>query len=122
MGDEVLRQIAGRIRASLRKSDLAFRIGGEEFAILLTETSLKAGAEVGNKLRRSIDENPILLPTGQSIFPTMSFGVGGPGASTQEALMAQVDRALYQAKRMGRNQVVVAADEERPPQSLSADR
>jgi len=122
VGDEVLRQIAGRIRASLRKSDLAFRIGGEEFAILLTETSLKAGAEVGNKLRRSIDENPILLPTGQSIFPTMSFGVGGPGASTQEALMAQVDRALYQAKRMGRNQVVVAADEERPPQSLSADR
>src|ERR1035438_6440311 len=59
IGDEVLRQMAERIRSALRKSDLAFRIGGEEFAVLLTETSLKAGAEVANKLRRRIDEDPL---------------------------------------------------------------
>ncbi len=108
IGDEVLRQMAERIRSSLRKSDLAFRIGGEEFAVILTETSLKAGTEVADKLRRRIDEDPVHLSTGQTISPTMSFGVGGPGALTLSALMSQVDKALYQAKRLGRNRVVVA--------------
>jgi diguanylate cyclase (GGDEF)-like protein len=120
VGDEVLRQMAARIRSALRKSDLAFRIGGEEFAVLLSETTLKAGAEVANKLRRRIDEDPILLPAGQTIFPTMSFGVGGPGATSPAALLAQVDKALYQAKSLGRNRVVVANDGEYPPRALSA--
>ncbi|HEY3399145.1 MAG TPA: diguanylate cyclase [Geothrix sp.] len=114
VGDEVLQQMAKRIRAGLRKSDLAFRIGGEEFAVLLTETSLKAGAEVANKLRRRIDEEPMVLPAGQVIFPTMSFGVGAPEAHTPTSLMAQVDKALYQAKRLGRNRVVVIEDGDRP--------
>ncbi len=107
VGDEVLRQLSVRLRSALRKSDLAFRIGGEEFAILLTETSLKAGAEVGEKLRGRIDEEPIVLPNGQTIFPTMSFGVGGPGAATISELLSQVDQALYRAKSLGRNRVVV---------------
>jgi diguanylate cyclase (GGDEF)-like protein len=108
VGDEVLKQMAARLRAALRRSDLAFRIGGEEFAVLLTETSLKAGREVAEKLRRCIDEDPITLSTGQSIFPTMSFGVGGPGAPGAKELVAQVDKALYQAKHQGRNRVVLA--------------
>jgi diguanylate cyclase (GGDEF)-like protein len=120
VGDEVLRKMAERIRASLRKSDLAFRIGGEEFAVLLTETSLKAGSEVANKLRRRIDEDPIVLSTGQTIFPTMSFGVGGTGAPTLSELMSQVDKALYQAKGLGRNRVVVTNEGEYPPRVVSA--
>lgn len=108
VGDEVLRQMAIRLRSGLRKSDLAFRIGGEEFAVLLTETSLRAGAEVAEKLRLRIDQEPVVLPAGQTIFPTMSFGVGGPGPQTTSALMSLVDRALYQAKRLGRNRVVVS--------------
>jgi len=120
VGDEVLRQMAAIIRASLRKSDLAFRIGGEEFAILLSETSLRAGAEVANKLRQRIDEEPIVLSGGQTIFPTMSFGVGGPGAATPMALLAHVDKALYQAKSLGRNRVVVAEGGDLPPTALSA--
>ena len=119
VGDVVLRQMAARIRSALRKSDLAFRIGGEEFAVLLTETTLKAGAEVANKLRRLIDENPVVLPAGQTIFPTMSFGVGGPGAPTPVALLAQVDKALYQAKSLGRNRVVVANEGDSPPRTIS---
>jgi diguanylate cyclase (GGDEF)-like protein len=120
VGDEVLRQMANRLRSALRKSDLAFRIGGEEFAVLLTETNLKAGTEVANKLRRRIDEDPVVLSTGQTIFPTMSFGVSGPGAPTLSALMAQVDKALYQAKNMGRNRVVVANEGDYPPHTVSA--
>lgn len=119
VGDEVLKQMASRIRTALRKSDLAFRIGGEEFAVLLSETNVKAGAEVANKLRRRIDENPIILPAGQTIFPTMSFGVGGPGAPNPVTLLAQVDKALYQAKTLGRNRVVVANEGEYPPRSIS---
>jgi diguanylate cyclase (GGDEF)-like protein len=120
VGDEVLRQMAARIRSALRKSDLAFRIGGEEFAVLLTETSVKAGADVANKLRRRIDEDPVILPSGQTIFPTMSFGVGGPGAPSPAVLLAQVDKALYQAKSLGRNCVVVANEGEYPPRALKA--
>ena len=120
VGDEVLRELAVRIRSGLRKSDLAFRIGGEEFAVLLAETSVKAGAEVADKLRRRIDEDAIVLPAGQAIFPTMSFGVGGPTGQSPANLLALVDKALYQAKRLGRNQVVVADGGEYPPRAVSA--
>lgn len=107
-GDQVLKGIAQRFRAGLRRSDLAFRIGGEEFAILLPETGLQAGAEVAEKLRRRIDESPIRLETGQMVFPTMSFGVGGPEANADpEALFALIDQALYEAKHQGRNRIEV---------------
>ena len=121
VGDEVLREMAGRLRAALRKSDLAFRIGGEEFAVLLPETSLKAGTEVADKLRRRIDEEPFLLPGGQAIFPSMSFGVGGPMDLGPAGLVAAVDRALYQAKALGRNRVVVAEGSGLPAGGFSGD-
>jgi len=120
VGDEVLKQMAARIRSGLRKSDLAFRIGGEEFAVLLSETSVKAGAEVANKLRHRIDEDPVVVAAGQTVFPTMSFGVGGPGPANPATLLARVDKALYQAKTLGRNRVVVADEGEYPPRPLSA--
>ena len=106
-GDVVLKAVSQRIRASLRRSDLAFRIGGEEFAILLTETQLSAGLEVAEKIRRRIDETPVTLDSGQSVFPTMSFGIGGPDGEDATALFARVDQALYAAKHKGRNRVEV---------------
>ena len=110
VGDGVLRQLSACIRSALRKSDLAFRIGGDEFAILLSETSLRAGEAVADKLRARIDGEPIQLPGGQSIYPTMSFGVAGPGAPSAAALLSLVDQALYLAKSRGRNRVVVSRD------------
>ena len=106
-GDVVLKAVSQRIRASLRRSDLAFRIGGEEFAILLTETQLSAGLEVADKVRRRIDETPVTLDTGQAVFPTMSFGIGRPEGEDAGALFARVDQALYAAKHKGRNRVEV---------------
>ena len=106
-GDEVLKALTARMRNSLRKSDLAFRIGGEEFAVLLTETNLKVGESVAEKLRRCIDGEPLVLEGGHTIFPSMSFGVGAPGARRFKDLFMQVDKALYQAKNRGRNCVVV---------------
>jgi diguanylate cyclase (GGDEF)-like protein len=107
VGDEVLRSLAQNMRRALRRSDLAFRIGGEEFAVLLMETALQAGADVAEKLRRRIDENPIVLESGQMVFPTMSFGVGGPEGNTAGTLFAAVDQALYRAKNKGRNRIEV---------------
>lgn len=110
VGDDVLRDLALRLRKGLRRSDLAFRIGGEEFAILLMETTLQAGAEVAEKLRRKLDENPFVLESGPTVFPTMSFGVGGPERRTAASLFAAVDLALYSAKNKGRNRIEVVPD------------
>jgi diguanylate cyclase (GGDEF)-like protein len=110
VGDQVLKLLAERILGSLRRSDLAFRIGGEEFAIILMETSLQAGAEVADKLRRKIDENPIHLETGQTIFPTLSFGLGVPADHDAHSLCVAVDEALYIAKHKGRNRIEVVPE------------
>ena len=107
VGDLVLKTLGERIRRALRRSDLAFRIGGEEFAILLMETQIQAGADVAEKLRRRIDGSPIPLDTGQTVFPTMSFGVGSPTDHDTDALFMAVDQALYVAKHKGRNRIEV---------------
>jgi diguanylate cyclase (GGDEF)-like protein len=109
-GDRVLEALSARLRHTLRRSDLAFRIGGEEFAVLLPETTLRPGAEVAEKLRRRIEEEPVLLESGQAVFPSMSFGVGFPVDNDPGAFYSAVDRALYAAKHRGRNCVVAAAD------------
>lgn len=108
VGDEVLKGLAQRIRSAVRRSDLSFRIGGEEFAVILNETALPAGTEVAEKLRHRIDASPIVLGTGQQLFPTMSFGVAGPDGHNLESVFAAADEALYLAKRKGRNRVEVA--------------
>ncbi len=110
VGDQVLKILSERMRSSLRRSDLAFRIGGEEFAVILMETSLQAGAEVAEKLRRKVDENPIQLETGQTIFPTVSFGVGAPEGQDAQSLYTEVDQVLYLAKNKGRNRIEVVPE------------
>lgn len=112
VGDEVLKAVCNRIRSALRRSDLAFRVGGEEFAILLPETTLKSGSEVAEKLRRRVDEDALTLPDGRAVLASISLGVGSPGLETAEALMERVDRALYRAKQSGRNQVALADEPE----------
>ena len=106
-GDEVLKEFAHRIRAHIREVDVAGRLGGEEFALLLPETDL-AGAAVGaERLRRSLSARALTLSTGQKLTVTASFGVAqlGVGQSGDE-LLRRCDLALYRAKAEGRNRVV----------------
>lgn len=107
MGDEVLRKLVDILSARKRRADQLFRIGGEEFVLLLPNTTHEDALHVAESLRLRI-EQAALLPTGGEPV-TVSIGVGErqPG-QTPEAWLKQVDEALYQAKRQGRNRVFTA--------------
>jgi two-component system, cell cycle response regulator len=104
-GDEVLREVARRIRSMLRTEDRPARWGGEEFLVLLTDTDADQAAIVAEKIREALAETPIEV-NGQSIDMTISIGVAEhQGEDDPLDLIRRADRALYQAKDEGRNRV-----------------
>jgi two-component system, cell cycle response regulator len=109
-GDEAIKSLAKTLQEGTRGIDLAARIGGEEFAIVLTETRLSNAMEVAERLRVAIKniQNPIV---GQI---AASFGVAECPSSAQSAreLLSVADLALYQAKRRGRDCVAQAPPDE----------
>jgi diguanylate cyclase (GGDEF)-like protein len=110
IGDCVLQQVADIIRSTLRDTDIAGRIGGEEFAIMLVQTSLNHAEEVAERLRQNIENSHITLDDGQSVPLTISIGVSTPvyPLETLATLLQHADQGLYQAKRTGRNKVCIA--------------
>ncbi len=114
-GDRVLRVLAGACRQSLRQLDVIGRYGGEEFVVLLPETSAALAAETAERLRREIEQLRVPSPVGE-IHVTVSIGVAtaGPATESVAALINEADRALYEAKRGGRNRVAVAAGGRKP--------
>lgn len=103
-GDAVLRSIAARFGQAVRDVDIAARLGGEEFVVLLPETDLDGALTMAERLRRAIEARPVVAG-GIEIPVTMSFGVAAfPRSSpTREGIVAAADRALYRAKADGRN-------------------
>jgi two-component system cell cycle response regulator len=111
-GDDVLRGFAQRIRAAVRGADLACRYGGEEFVVVMPDTTAEVAARVAERLRAAVEAEPFPDQSGGKQLPiTASFGISSLlGASdTQGALIKRSDEALYAAKREGRNRVVSAA-------------
>ena len=110
VGDQVLQQVADIIRSTLRDTDIAGRIGGEEFAIMLVQTNLNNAQEVAERLRQKIEESHIHLEDGQLVPLTISIGVSIPvyPLETLATLLQHADQGLYQAKRSGRNKVCIA--------------
>ncbi len=109
-GDQALREFAHRILASVRSMDIVCRYGGEEFFVILPETSIAMAALVAERFREEVAAAPFML-SGQAIPITVSVGVSGiaPGEKmTAEQLREEADQALYRAKREGRNRVCVA--------------
>jgi diguanylate cyclase (GGDEF)-like protein len=106
-GDVVLRAFADLIRSHVRDVDVCGRIGGEEFAILLSETDAAGAARVAERMRSSLNEVAIPLSDDAAIHVASSFGVAqlGPGQSGDDLLRA-ADTALYRAKDEGKNRVV----------------
>jgi diguanylate cyclase (GGDEF)-like protein len=104
LGDEVLRQVSSLFHQQLRKIDVVCRYGGEEFAILLTQTSAQHALAVGEKLRRLVEEwqfpgvpRTVTLSAGVAAFPDHG--------TTRDDLIRAADTGLYAAKQAGRNRV-----------------
>ncbi len=107
VGDEVLKRIAATIRDNIRDTDSACRFGGEEFAILLSDTSPEGGLTVSHALRKVIEETDIVPLPEQSIKVTASFGLTQLAENRIEDALIRADKALYQSKERGRNRVSV---------------
>ena len=104
LGDEVLRQVSSLFHQNLRKIDVVCRYGGEEFALLLTQTNAQQGVAVGEKLRKLVEGWQF---PGVPRTVTISAGVAGfpDHGTSRDELVRAADNALYAAKQSGRNQV-----------------
>jgi diguanylate cyclase (GGDEF)-like protein len=101
-GDAVLKDVAYRMRKALRAYDLAYRLGGEEFLVVLPGAEAEQALEVAETLRRAIADEPIA-----GLLVTISFGVSvsPPGDFAYDRIFAEADLALYRSKQEGRNRV-----------------
>ncbi|OGQ99713.1 MAG: diguanylate cyclase [Deltaproteobacteria bacterium RIFOXYD12_FULL_55_16] len=112
VGDEVLIQLAGLLRTSIRQEDVACRYGGEEF-IILVNGDLSKGLESAQRLRQVIEEHLFISRTAPPLHKTISIGVANfplHGKNGEEVIGA-ADHALYEAKERGRNRVVCFGEE-----------
>ena len=113
IGDDCLRRIGAILRASLRRtSDQVARIGGEEFAVVLPQTSAEEARIMAERMRMAVSD--LRIPHAESPtngVVTISAGVNGSsGPVTAADMLSGADRALYRAKSLGRNRVEVAGD------------
>lgn len=111
VGDDVLREFAARLKRGVRGIDLVARFGGEEFTVVMPETDAAGAMVIAERLRRDVERTLFEARGGATLPVTVSIGVAefqGVG-DTVEALTQRADRALYSAKRSGRNRVVAAA-------------
>jgi diguanylate cyclase (GGDEF)-like protein len=106
-GDEALKHFVNIIKRNLRKSDYVFRIGGEEFLILLPNIKLKDAVEVIERIRKDLEESPLHCD-GKEIKITASFGLAEVDKNKYiNEIINETDEKLYKAKELGRNKVVV---------------
>lgn len=113
LGDKVIRAVAHVLRSSIKGRDVAARLGGEEFAILLPQTSLTGAAAVAEQIRGTVEQGRICRPDGNESIGKVTLSVGVAAArpgDTLEALLERADAAMYAAKRAGRNRVSLAGD------------
>lgn len=107
-GDAVLRSLAQLMRETFRQSDMICRYGGEEFAFLFPETTLVEAQVLAERLRVRCADFDVVLPDGRLVRVNMSIGLADAGSGSLEVVFNRADDALYQAKREGRNRVVLA--------------
>ncbi|HZT87238.1 MAG TPA: PleD family two-component system response regulator [Stellaceae bacterium] len=116
-GDDVLRELAARTLRGVRSVDLVARLGGEEFLVVMPETTLSIATTVAERLRRAMADHPFVLAAENLSLPiTVSIGVAAAQERHEriDLLLKRADEALYTAKNEGRNRVV-AKDIERTP-------
>lgn len=110
-GDYVLQQLASFLVNTSRAGDYLFRLGGEEFLMLLVDVDEKSALRTAEKLRQAVAAEDLKLPHSQSIRVTLSIGLAMfSGHPDYQHLLRRADDALYQAKHSGRNRVVIAGN------------
>jgi diguanylate cyclase (GGDEF)-like protein len=114
-GDLALRSFGRLLSEQIRDFDVAGRLGGEEFAVLLPQTNVKEAMAVAARIRDALATASIDVGDGFAVRLTASLGVADSGSSTStDELLRRADDALYSAKRAGKDRYVVAAAVERP--------
>jgi diguanylate cyclase len=114
LGDKVIRCVAHVLRSNIKGRDIAVRMGGEEFAVLLPDTSLDGAASLAERFRQLVAQGRIRRNDGEEFIGhiTLSLGVASADEDDSlESLIERADTALYAAKRSGRNRVNVARTE-----------
>jgi diguanylate cyclase (GGDEF)-like protein len=107
-GDQILRQMGELIRSSIRKLDIPFRYGGEEFTVILPEARLDNAYKIAERIRKTVESEasskamPVTVSVGVASWP--SDGI------TREELIGCADAALYRAKQSGRNRTCLSSD------------
>ncbi|RBW52007.1 diguanylate cyclase domain-containing protein [Marinobacter sp. F3R11] len=107
-GDVLLKEIASRLQDCVRETDMVVRMGGDEFIVLLTEVSASENAAiVAEKIIRAVGE-PVVLPEGEArVGVSIGIVVARGAGITSEGLMQDADAAMYEAKRAGKNRLVI---------------
>ncbi|MGF1711659.1 GGDEF domain-containing protein [Vibrio kagoshimensis] len=110
-GDEVITQVAHICQQSIRSNDYIGRLGGEEFGIVLPNTSAIEAYSTAEAIRTSIESTPCTVD-GHTIYPTVSIGLAelNPTVTSVRELLVQADKAMYYSKQTGRNQVTIYYD------------
>jgi diguanylate cyclase (GGDEF)-like protein/PAS domain S-box-containing protein len=114
-GDLALRAISGSFKSALRKADILGRYGGDEFMIILPETSIKGAKSLAEKVRMAVENTELELPDGKVARLSTSIGVASCCAPVEniDTIVARADAALYTSKQSGRNRVSIAALQQR---------
>ena len=106
-GDALLKRVSAVMRDTVRPSDSVYRVGGEEFAILLRRSTLAEVADVAERVRAAIAERPFDVGASEPLVATASLGVAAAFNAERADLVGRADVALYEAKQSGRNRVRV---------------
>ena len=112
VGDEVLREFAVRLASNVRAIDLPCRFGGEEFVVVMPDTSLDDARRIAERIRLHVAGSPFRVMNGAELLTvTISIGVGATigAGDTPELLLKRADEAVYEAKSSGRNKVITRA-------------
>ncbi|MCU4675674.1 sensor domain-containing diguanylate cyclase [Catenovulum sp. 2E275] len=106
-GDKVIIHFANILKSSVRKQDLVARYGGEEFVLLLTDCDQRQASQIAEKIRYQVEKSQLALASGDILSFTVSLGISAVENNDKmiENALSRADKALYQAKNNGRNQI-----------------